>query len=299
MVTVSPYHKECEPMRVKVASVATLWEDPKGGRPRVLITREALHFGGHLHQTLLNPNQLHANGLIVADTPRQFDNNSSHSIKMPKRGVATPLSLNGTISVFSTSKPMWEEHNTLPHIELTSDVPWEPSSVEHAEREEKCVGSVRTQDRRLLPDEPERPEADNLNRHVHSAHSFFQSREIMGISKDDDDFNNRLADKVSGAEPESSTRVDGLAKRLMCHINVAADDPTGDSIDGMKDEALCPPTEGMQRVKSLSTKERGSALTPQALAKRRSCNLSAASRTMRATTQTVMRGVYAPGKRKV
>ena len=40
----------------------------------------------------------------------------------------------------------------LPHIELTSDMPWDPHSVEYAEREENCVGSVHTQDGELQPE---------------------------------------------------------------------------------------------------------------------------------------------------
>ena len=39
----------------------------------------------------------------------------------------------------------------LPHIELTSDMPWDPHSIEHVEREENGVGSVRTQGE-LQPD---------------------------------------------------------------------------------------------------------------------------------------------------
>jgi len=299
VVTVSPYHDEYEPMRVKIATVATLWEDPRDGQSYILVIHEALYFGDRLKQTLLNPNQMRANGLIVEDVPRQFDNNSSHSIKVPKLGKTIPLTLNGIISTFTSSKPTWEEYNTLPHIELTSSAPWDPNSVEYAEREEKCVGSVRTQDGRSLPDEPELPEADNLNRHVHAVHSFFNSREITGISEDDDDFNNRLADKVMETDSELSKNMDGLAERLISQINVAADDPTGDGIDGMKDEVLYPPTEDMRRVKSLSTKERSSVLTPQVLAKRWNCNLNAANRTMRSTTQAGIRNIYAPGERKL
>ena len=48
------------------------------------------------------------------------------------------------ISTFLSLKPMWEEFNTLPHIELTLDVPWDPHSAEYAEREENCVGCVCT-----------------------------------------------------------------------------------------------------------------------------------------------------------
>ena len=57
---------------------------------------EALFFGDRLSGSLLNPNQLHANGLIVNDVPRQFDARSTHSIHaVTKDGekIAIPLTL--------------------------------------------------------------------------------------------------------------------------------------------------------------------------------------------------------------
>ena len=67
MVMVAPYHNEYEPMTVKIAMVATLWEDPKDGQLYILLIHEALYFGDHLQQTLLNPNQLRSHGLIVEE----------------------------------------------------------------------------------------------------------------------------------------------------------------------------------------------------------------------------------------
>ena len=68
-VTVTPYHDKYEPMKVKIAMVATLWEDPKDGQLYILLIHEALYFGDHLKQTLLNPNQLQSHGLIVEEAP--------------------------------------------------------------------------------------------------------------------------------------------------------------------------------------------------------------------------------------
>ena len=45
-------------MKVKIAMVTTLWEDLKDGQLYILLIHEALYFGDHLNQTLLNPNQL-------------------------------------------------------------------------------------------------------------------------------------------------------------------------------------------------------------------------------------------------
>ena len=58
IVMVTPNHDEHKPMKVKIAMVATLWEDPKDGQLYILLIHEALYFGDNLKQMLLNPNQL-------------------------------------------------------------------------------------------------------------------------------------------------------------------------------------------------------------------------------------------------
>ena len=83
-VTVHPYSGEYKPIPdVSIATVATLWIHPTDGQPYILIINEALYFGDRVDVTLLNPNQLRANGIIVEDVPRQFDPKSSHSIYHP------------------------------------------------------------------------------------------------------------------------------------------------------------------------------------------------------------------------
>ena len=96
-----------------------------------------------------------AHGLLVEDVPHQFDPKSFHSIQEPKHGICIPLHLDGAISIFPSLKPTWEEYNSLPHIELTSGMAWDPHSIEYVEREESCVGSVHTQDGELQLDAPD------------------------------------------------------------------------------------------------------------------------------------------------
>ena len=152
---VAPYHDEYKLMKVKIAMITTLWEDLTDRQLYILLIHEALYFGDCLKQTLLNPNQLQAHGLLVEDVPHQFDPKLSHLIHELKSRISIPLCLDGVISTFPSLKPTWEEYNLLPHIELTSDMPWDPHSVEYAEREENCVGSVCTQDRELQLDAPD------------------------------------------------------------------------------------------------------------------------------------------------
>ena len=73
VVMVTPYHNKYKPMKVKIVTVTTLWDDLKDGQLYILLIHEALHFGDHLKQMLLNPNQLQAHGLLVKDAPHQFD----------------------------------------------------------------------------------------------------------------------------------------------------------------------------------------------------------------------------------
>ena len=108
-----------------------------------------MYFGDRLKQMLLNPNQWQVNGSLVNDAPRQFDPTSSHSIHEPKTRISIPLHLDAVILNFPSSKPTWEEYTILPHIELTSNMPWDPHAIEYVEREENCVGSVHTQDGKL------------------------------------------------------------------------------------------------------------------------------------------------------
>jgi hypothetical protein len=90
---------------VPITTVATLWELPDGEK-LILIIHKALYFGERLKtSTLLTPNQLRANGLVVDNVPRQFKADSTHTIFDPASGVRIPLSINGQASGFVSQKP--------------------------------------------------------------------------------------------------------------------------------------------------------------------------------------------------
>ena len=65
---------------VPIATILTIWESPKTGEPWMLVIHEALYFGDRLKESLLCPNQLRAAGVLVQDTPIQFDSTSAHSL---------------------------------------------------------------------------------------------------------------------------------------------------------------------------------------------------------------------------
>jgi hypothetical protein len=80
--------------------------------------------GETMKHSLLNPNQLHCNGLIVQDTPTMFDPTSTHLIYNPASGIRIPLDLNGVICYFPRYAPTLEESNLMKPIVLTSNANW-------------------------------------------------------------------------------------------------------------------------------------------------------------------------------
>jgi hypothetical protein len=109
---------------VPIATAGTAWVDPKSGQSYLLILNECLFMGETRKHSLLNPNQLCCNGLIVQDTPTMFDPTSTHSIYDPASGIRIPLDMNGVISYFPTYAPTLEEANLTKPIVLTSNANW-------------------------------------------------------------------------------------------------------------------------------------------------------------------------------
>ena len=64
---------------VPIGTIATAWVDLTNGEVIVLVMNEALYFGDRLDHTLICPNQLRSFGIVVDDTPKQFDSASKHS----------------------------------------------------------------------------------------------------------------------------------------------------------------------------------------------------------------------------
>ena len=90
--------------------------------------------------TLINPNQLRANGIIVDDCPRHLSRNPSlatHFIYIPEHDLRILLKLRGVLSYFSTRYPSLVELETYPWIELTSSNDWNPhdGSLEDAKNQ--------------------------------------------------------------------------------------------------------------------------------------------------------------------
>jgi hypothetical protein len=61
---------------------------------------------------------MRAHGIVVHDTPTQFDSTSPHSIVHAE--VTIPVELSGVVSFFETRLPRLDEIDALPHIQFTA-----------------------------------------------------------------------------------------------------------------------------------------------------------------------------------
>jgi hypothetical protein len=82
----------------------------------ILVVNEALYFGDRMNHSLLCPNQIRANGLVV-NVPKQLDETSLHAIMDPKSETKLPPLLSGVISYLETGKPTARSWKSVPGIE--------------------------------------------------------------------------------------------------------------------------------------------------------------------------------------
>ena len=135
-VNVQPFSGTYKPIaNIPVGTAATAYDCPDG-TVMILVFHQALCFGDKLKGTLLCPNQMRSNGVVIENCPSQFDPRSGHCIRIPVAGVAIPLEMDGVISYFRTRVPTWEEYHGCECYLLTLDMTWEPYSTWFAEQEE-------------------------------------------------------------------------------------------------------------------------------------------------------------------
>jgi hypothetical protein len=136
---VSPFSNEYDALtNIPVVKAATAYDDPETGDTYILVMGEASYFGNQLPNSLLCPNQMHVNGIVVDDVPIHLssDKSSTHSIFVPEQGVRLPLKLHGCFSYLPTHLPTTKEIEDLPWLELTSDMEWDPYEPHLAQHEE-------------------------------------------------------------------------------------------------------------------------------------------------------------------
>jgi hypothetical protein len=152
---VHPYHPDYPAIEeVPIVQAATAYDDPETGITYILIINQAL-WVPHLSTTLLNPNQMRANGIIVDDIPRHLAPDpkaATHSIYVPEQDLRIPLKLKGIISGMHTRYPSVQEVETCKWIILTSDAEWNPNAEEFEEKEnvfERSQSSITVEERNI------------------------------------------------------------------------------------------------------------------------------------------------------
>jgi predicted hotdog family 3-hydroxylacyl-ACP dehydratase len=290
-VTVTPYSEQYDAMTdIPIATVVTVWENPKNGEAWMLVIHEALYFGNKLQESLLCPNQLRAAGNIVRDVPTQFDKTSSHSITVPGT-LEIPLEMHGVISYLDTRLPTAEEleqyrAGQFQSVELTDNTPWEPYSETFAKREVKARSAAAVAS-------PRTKQPVGLE---HEAGEMMQPRRPFNLSGEERCIAvvNRLA---SRREPVEFSEED-LATRLIAAVNVTVQDSEGDGLYERSEDSASPATAEDREVFAMSSAQRGPVITKEILAKRWGIGLDTAHRTLTATTQVGIRRVLHPVERR-
>jgi len=126
---VGGFHDTMTPIRnVPVATCATAYDHIGLQETVILVFHETLYFGYAMEHSLLNPNQIRANGLIVDMCPRQYDQSSLHAIVHTKEDISMPLVMHGCISYLPTRLPTESELKSCRYIDMTNEQIWEPYS---------------------------------------------------------------------------------------------------------------------------------------------------------------------------
>ena len=124
---VSPYSDDYKAIKnVPVVCGATLWTDTVDNQEYILVFNESLWMGDSLTHSLINPNQLHAFGTDVQDSPFSTER---LSIQPASHDITIPLQTLGTIIYANTRAPTDQELGKRPHIVLSSNADWDPHHV--------------------------------------------------------------------------------------------------------------------------------------------------------------------------
>jgi hypothetical protein len=138
VATVSGFHGDLGAVNdVPIANCCTAIDLPDLQETLIVVCNEALYFGAGMEDSLISPNQLRANGLIVDTCPKQFSGGKSmHGIYVPDEDIFIPFRMHGCISYFASRLPTDEELATCRRVTFTSELEWDPYSPTFAQEEE-------------------------------------------------------------------------------------------------------------------------------------------------------------------
>jgi hypothetical protein len=138
----TPYHPNYGSIENSpIVQAATAYSDTETGVTYILVINQANYVGNDLKVTLINPNQLWSNGLVVDNCTRHLAPDPSletHSIFVPSHNLRIHLQLKGVLSCFPSRYPSSEELESCIWVELTSSQEWNPHDSVFLEAEECC-----------------------------------------------------------------------------------------------------------------------------------------------------------------
>ena len=205
------------------------------------------------------------------------------------------MELHRVISFLSTRKPTEDEiaryhAGHLQSVELTDNIPWEPYSEKFAETETAARAAPSISALRVLIPRPnlhqfETEEEENEYSSNPQRPLLMDAYHIADISR------------LERCAPIELSEGEELASRLVSAINIESDCACGDGLDVI-DDPICGIAEENRWIASLATKDRGSVITKEVLARRWGIGLDTAHRTLTATTQLGIRKVVHPVERR-
>ena len=146
--TVNGFHSQLGTInKVPIGTVATAHTDEHTGNGIILIMHETLYFGNDLDHTLINPNQIRHNGFDVYDNPYDTDPSRQMGIVL-ENNDRIPFYSEGSTIYFNSRYPTDHEMDTFPHVVLTCDSPWDPSTLVMpggTKAIDRCIQKVQSQ----------------------------------------------------------------------------------------------------------------------------------------------------------
>jgi hypothetical protein len=126
---VAPYHPKYRSIQnCPIVQAGTAYTDPDTGITYILVINQAIYIEDDLSTTLLNPNQLRSNGVIVDDCPKHLapdPSTATHSIYILDHNLRIPLLVKGVISYIPTHYPSATELESCQWVDLTSSEEWD------------------------------------------------------------------------------------------------------------------------------------------------------------------------------
>jgi hypothetical protein len=293
-VNIAAYSDEVSQLTdIPIATAGTVFDCPTTGASWLLVFHETLFLGARLPNSLICPNQLRDFGVTVHDTPKRYDPNSMHAVYVPEHKLMIPMASDGTISYFDTRLPTEDELHTLPRVQMTSELPWDPKSPHFDVAEKQAtldtpVASVRRTAALSFTSRGYAPIFDagyHEPRHIHATQKHMLAAELM-VAADHKSVPTALLGMGTPVESRECYSIGTipLATLLPGTPSLAS------RLSGTNQT-------GVHGISGVSTSIKQSVLTAKELADKWSIGLEAAAATIRCSTQRGRRTVVNPTRR--